>query len=83
MVYFDRNTTQDQLYARLGDIVDRFRDLDPDARSVFRGGLRKYNRLYSFLAQILTFVDSDLEKTPCLRPLPPAATARGRDGTSA
>ena len=74
-VYFDRNTTQDQLYARLGDIVDRFRDLDPDARSVFRGGLRKYNRLYSFLAQILTFADSDLEKLHVfaryLRPLLP------------
>ena len=74
-VYFDRNTTQDQLYARLGDIVDRFRDLDSDARSVFRGGLRKYNRLYSFLAQILTFADSDLEKLHVfaryLRPLLP------------
>ena len=74
-VYFDRNTTQDQLYVRLGDIVDRFRDLDPDARSVFRGGLRKYNRLYSFLAQILTFADSDLEKLHVfaryLRPLLP------------
>ncbi len=74
-IYFDRNTTQDQLHARLGDIVDRFRDLDPDARSVFRGGLRKYNRLYSFLAQILTFVDSDLEKLHVfaryLRPLLP------------
>ena len=74
-VYFGRSATQDQLYARLGDIVDRFRDLEPDARSVFRGGLRKYNRLYSFLAQILTFADSDLEKLHVfaryLRPLLP------------
>ena len=75
-VYFGRSATQDQLYARLGDIVDRFRELDPDARSAFRGGLRKYNRLYSFLAQILTFADSDLEKLHVfaryLRPLLPA-----------
>ena len=74
-VYFAHNATQDQLYARLGDIVDRFRDLEPDARSDFRGGLRKYNRLYSFLAQILTFADSDLEKLHVfaryLRPLLP------------
>ena len=70
-----RNATQDQLYARLAGIVDRFRDLDPDARSDFRGGLRKYNRLYSFLAQILAFTDADLEKLHVfaryLRPLLP------------
>ena len=74
-VYFGRSATQDQLYARPGDVVDRFRDLGPDARSDFRGGLRKYNRLYSFLAQILTFADSDLEKLHVfaryLRPLLP------------
>ena len=77
--YFGRNGTQDQLYARLAGIVSRFRDLDADRRSDFRGGLRKYNRLYSFLAQILTFSDADLEKLHVfaryLRPLLP------RDGT--
>ena len=73
--YFGPNATQDQLYARLAGIVDRARDLDADARSDFRGGLRKYNRLYSFLAQILTFSDADLEKLHVfaryLRPLLP------------
>ena len=61
-VYFGSDATQDQLYAALADPVGRFRDLEPDARSEFRGGLRKYTRLYSFLAQILTFKDADLEK---------------------
>ena len=55
--------------------MDRFRELNPDARSDLRGGLRKYNRLYSFLAQILTFKDADLEKLHVfalyLRPLLP------------
>ena len=60
--YFGPNATQDELYARLAPAVDRFRALDPDARSGFRGALRQYNRLYSFLAQILTFTDADLEK---------------------
>ncbi len=61
-VYFGANATQAQLYAVLGEVVERFRELEPDARSDFRGGLRKYTRLYSFLAQILTFKDADLEK---------------------
>ncbi len=74
-VYFGRDAGQEQLYAVLGDAVGRFADLDPEARSEFRSGLRKYNRLYSFLAQILTFVDADLEKLHVfaryLRPLLP------------
>ena len=60
--YFGRKATQDQLYAALADAVRRYRDLEPEVRSEFRGGLRKYTRLYSFLAQILTFKDADLEK---------------------
>ena len=61
-VYFGENATQDQLYAALADAVQRYRDLEPEVRSEFRGGLRKYTRLYSFLAQVLTFTDADLEK---------------------
>ena len=60
--YFGEDATQDQLYAALAEPVERFRDLEPEARSEFCGGLRKYTRLYSFLAQILTFKDADLEK---------------------
>ena len=61
-VYFGAGATQDRLYAALAGPVQRFRDLEPEARSEFRGGLRKYTRLYAFLAQILTFADADLEK---------------------
>ena len=74
-IYFGGNGTQDRLYAALADPVARFQDLDRDKRSEFRGGLRKYTRLYSFLAQILTFADADLEKLHAfarhLRPLLP------------
>ncbi len=74
--YFGQNASQDQLYALLGDAVERFGALDSGARSDFRSGLRNYNRLYSFLAQILTFVDADLEKLHVfaryLRPILPA-----------
>ena len=61
-VYFDPKATQDQLYAVLNPVVDRFRELGLDERLDFRGQLTDYVRLYAFLAQVLTFADADLEK---------------------
>ena len=40
----------------------RFSDLQEDERQDFRGQVTDYVRLYSFLAQVLTFLDTDLEK---------------------
>ena len=61
-VYFDARTTQDRLYAALEPARLRFAELDPDEGGDFRGQLTDYVRLYSFLSQVLTFADSDLEK---------------------
>jgi len=61
-VYFDTKATQDRLYAILSLLVDRFRELSPQEQRAFRGELTDYVRLYAFLAQILTFADTDLEK---------------------
>ena len=61
-VYFDPKSNQDRLYATLEPARQRFVDLDPDERGDFRGQLTDYVRLYSFLSQVLTFVDPDLEK---------------------
>jgi type I restriction enzyme R subunit len=61
-VYFNRKATQDQLYAVLAPVVDRFRALPPEEQPDFRGQLTDYVRLYAFLAQVLTFTDADLEK---------------------
>jgi type I restriction enzyme, R subunit len=61
-VYFDAKATQDQLYAVLTPVVDRFRALAQDERDGFRSQLTDYVRLYAFLAQVLTFADTDLEK---------------------
>ncbi len=61
-IYFDRNATQDRLYAALGPAVERFRALVLEERHDFRGQLTDYVRLYAFLSQILTFADADLEK---------------------
>jgi type I restriction enzyme R subunit len=61
-VYFRPGSRQDRLYALLAAPVDRFRRLPKDEQDAFRGLLTDYVRLYAFLAQILTFVDADLEK---------------------
>ena len=61
-VYFDPRSNQDRLYAALEPARQRFVDLDADEGGDFRGQLTDYVRLYSFLSQVLTFADPDLEK---------------------
>jgi len=61
-VYYDPKATQDRLYSVLAPLVDRFQELPEDERQDFRGQLTDYVRLYAFLAQVLTFADTDLEK---------------------
>ena len=61
-VYFVAGATQDKLYAALSPAFDRFSELTEDEQRDFRGQLTDYVRLYSFLAQVLTFLDADLEK---------------------
>ena len=59
---FGGEATQDRLYAALAPAIDRFSQLAEDEQRDFRGQLTDYVRLYSFLAQVLTFLDADLEK---------------------
>lgn len=61
-MYFDKKTTQDQLYAALTPVLERFRALPADEQKDFRGELTDFLRLYAFLAQVLTFADVELEK---------------------
>ena len=61
-IYFGANSSQDQLYAALAPVVERFNELDEDEQHDFRGELSDYVRLYSFLAQVLPFSDVELEK---------------------
>ena len=55
-------STQDRLYAALAPSVQRFSEIQDDERQDFRGQVTDYVRLYSFLAQVITFLDADLEK---------------------
>ena len=61
-VYFDGKAGQDQLYAVLEPVRERFAETAPEEQHDLRGQLTDYARLYAFLAQVLTFADADLEK---------------------
>ncbi len=61
-LYFNRKSTQDQLYAALAPMVGRFGELAENEKLEFRGQVTDYVRLYAFLSQVLTFADIDLEK---------------------
>jgi type I restriction enzyme, R subunit len=62
MIYFDPKGTQDKLYAALAPVVDRYQEALDEEKADFKGHLTDYVRLYAFLSQIITFVDTDLEK---------------------
>ncbi|MHA8069513.1 type I restriction endonuclease subunit R [Aquirufa ecclesiirivi] len=68
-VYFDPKTKlnnpkyQKHLYAFTDPAVDRFKDIEEvDKQDEFKKGLRSWTNLYSFLSQIMPFIDSEFEK---------------------
>ena len=61
-VYFDKKATQEQIYAVLAPVTTQFAALPADEQHDFRVQLTDYVRLYAFLAQVLTFADTELEK---------------------
>ncbi|HEU5375827.1 MAG TPA: hypothetical protein VFV38_10340, partial [Ktedonobacteraceae bacterium] len=61
-LYFNPKSTQDKLQAALASTVERFQDALAQEQHDFRHKLNHYTRTYAFLAQIIPFVDTDLEK---------------------
>ncbi|HEU5378680.1 MAG TPA: type I restriction endonuclease [Ktedonobacteraceae bacterium] len=61
-LYFQPKSTQDKLQAALAPAVERFKDAPKQEQLDFRHKLNHYTRTYAFLAQIIPFVDTDLEK---------------------
>jgi type I restriction enzyme R subunit len=57
-------TDRDQglLNARLDPAVNRYTELEDAQKNLFKSKLQSYTRLYSFMAQLISFRDSDLEK---------------------
>ncbi len=61
-LYFQPKSTQDKLQTALAPAVERFKDALLPEQLDFRHKLNHYVRTYAFLAQIIPFVDTDLEK---------------------
>jgi len=61
-IYFDKKATQDKLYAALDPIIERYIEATEEEKADFRSQLTDYVRLYAFLSQVISFIDTDLEK---------------------
>ena len=61
-VYFSKDATQEKLRPILDAVVDRYQQAESDVQRLFRKAVSDYVRVYSFLAHILTFTDTELEK---------------------
>lgn len=58
----DPKKAADRLHHVLAPIVMRYEERSEQEQRDFKGWLRDYVRLYTFLAQLLPFIDTDLEK---------------------
>ena len=58
----DDPSQQSVIYANLGPAVGRFVSLDEEAQESFRGTLQSFCRAYAFVAQIMPWSDTDLER---------------------
>jgi type I restriction enzyme, R subunit len=53
---------QPEVYANLLPAEGRFTALDDDGQETFRGTLQSFCRAYAFVAQVMPFTDTDLER---------------------
>ena len=60
--YFGTKVEQNQIIGILKPVVNRFIDLEKNEKKQFKDLLRKFIRAYSFIGQIVTFTDAELEK---------------------
>ena len=60
--YFRERPAQEELYAALEPVRQRYVGISDDAAHEFRSQLAEYLRLYAFLSQVIPFEDTDLEK---------------------
>ena len=58
----DDPARQGEIYANLGPAVGRFIALEEEPAEEFRATLQRFTRAYAFIAQIMPFTDTDLER---------------------
>ncbi|WP_263811056.1 type I restriction endonuclease subunit R [Salinibacter pepae] len=69
-IWHDPGSTQSEIHSRLDTCVERYKDASEEEQTEFRRQVGKFVRLYSFLAQVVSFEDVELEKLYTLaRPL--------------
>ena len=62
-VFFDKNRDEGLLHPILDEVVDKWMTINSlEEREDFRLKIASFNRLYSYLAQIINFKDLELEK---------------------
>lgn len=61
-IFFGTRSTQDQIIATLRPVVNLFGELETDDKKHFKELLHHFIRMYSFIGQIATFTDAELEK---------------------
>ncbi|HIG73524.1 MAG TPA: type I restriction endonuclease subunit R [Bacteroidetes bacterium] len=61
-VFFDPRVDGKEMQPILDRVVGRWRQRDEEEREAFRSALQSFARLYGYVSQLVTFVDTDLEK---------------------
>ena len=62
LIFYDANQPDELLQGVLDGVVERWSELEMDAREEFRSTLQSYIRLYGYISQLITFTDVELEK---------------------
>ncbi len=61
--YFNKNSSPDKLNNIIDSVIKTYLEKEKDEQLLFRQKLKSYIRIYSFISQIIRFIDVRLEKT--------------------
>ena len=61
-IFFNPNRVEGQLHPILDKVCDEFNKLEDEEQDLFKSLLLTYMKAYSYLSQIITFQDQELEK---------------------
>ena len=62
LIFYNLDQPSELLQPILDQSVEKWRELDDEAREEFRSYLQSYIRLYAYIAQLITFQEPDWEK---------------------